>query len=114
MSKQPCKPLGWVIRHRDTRLWYSGSSGANQKRIQNWTEHPSLAKRYLTANRADAAGYMIGMVIGEKKTITYLLVQSGDNVHAIRLSSDTLTLVDNNFDLNIRNPYALLDNPVNR
>lgn len=114
MSKKPCTPLGWIIRHRNTKLWYSGSSGANQKRTQDWTEHPSLAKRYLTANRADSAGYMIGRVIGENMTTTYLLVQSGENFHAIRLSTETLVLVPNDFDLHIRNPYALLDNRVNK
>lgn len=114
MARTPCRPLGWILRHRDTKLWYTGSSGANQKRTQNWSDRPYLAKKYNRACDAQSAGMMIGQVIGEEKTNVYLLVHDGEKSHYIRFSRDRASLVEHNFALNIRNPYKPLDNPVNK
>lgn len=96
-----------------TKKWYSGSTGANQKRIRNWAGCPSMAKRYAAVHLAESAGYMIEKCIGEGTTSAYLLVESEGNHYAIRFARDRGRLVENDFELRIGNPNRPLANLVN-
>lgn len=113
MTEQQCKPLGWVLRHSKTKLWYTGSSGSGPRRQQNWTDNQLAAKKYAAANHAYAAAQRIEEIPGVV-TDTYLLLHTGVFVVHIKFSRERQALIENPFIHPIKNPFKTLDNPVNK
>lgn len=113
MTEQQCKPLGWVLRHSKTKLWYTGSSGSGPRRQQNWTDNQLAAKKYAAANHAYAAAQRIEEIPGVV-TDTYLLLQTGDSVAHLKFSREHRRLLAGPFKHPVKKPFKPLDNPVNK